>query len=338
LRREQLRDGDRYVICESFEGEGCWKHRELMDLGADPQQYIRYPGGSSFYIEPSVEETLLEKGAQGVEEELEGLFLPFLEPRIRRIVERFTRSSGNRGRWKGLGREELMHEQGKLHSFDKRRLHYLRCGRVDIGDLNARPWKFLNILLEKSRDEIEHVLYGMEQELPPEETRRYLYTALEIQTHFRHLLTRHHPEMLDPEKVDHYFLEDLCRLNRDPRFFRGVGDRDPDVLHPYLVRYVIMYFDHSFDDGAPWADYVSDFMWRQRFHRPARSRPGWSGDEKEACRRLGITLQEFEKMARRDIVRCYRLKAKETHPDRGGEEEAFVRLKEAYECLLRRKH
>ena len=34
-----------------------------MDLGADPGEYIVYPGGNAFHIEESLEETLKAKGA-----------------------------------------------------------------------------------------------------------------------------------------------------------------------------------------------------------------------------------------------------------------------------------
>jgi len=59
--------------------------------------------------------------------------------------------------------------------------------------------------------------------------------------------------------------------------------------------------------------------------------------EQKACRVLGISLDEFQKMDRRELTRCYRHLAKETHPDRGGDEQAFVTLRASYECLLRRK-
>ena len=229
------------------------------------------------------------------------------------------------------------HFQQKLHSFDKRRIHYLRSGQVDMGNLAARPWKFLNVLLQKSRDEIEALIEEMEQALPPNETRPYLFAALQLQTHFRHLLTRNHPGALDPEKVDHYFLEDLCRLNQDERFFSGIELYDSDSLHPYLVRYLILYFDHEFDTASTWNDYVEDFIGQHQYYRSPRSRNFYSGVEREACRCLGISVEEFEKMDRQELIRCYRRRAKLAHPDAGGDEGHFVKITEAYERLLRTK-
>jgi hypothetical protein len=336
LKREIIQGDQHYTIRETYRSDGCLKHRILFDLGADPGSYIEYPGGNSFYIRESLLENLRLQGVEYSENDLEGLFIPFLDPHVRRIVERFTRRGSPR--WKPVSSEALLRHHKALHAFDKRRLHYLRFGRVHIGDLDAKPWKFLNVLLEKSRDEIETLLEVMEWELQPQEIRRYLYTALGLQRHFRHLPTRYHPEALDPFKVEDCFLEEICRLNRDERFFMGVNDHDPAGLHPYLRKYVIVYFDNAFDPRIVWDEYVADFVWRHRFSRRSGSpQGGISGSEKEACLHLGITLKEFEKMDRRELLRIYRRLALKSHPDQGGDKEAFIRLRAAYERLLQRK-
>ena len=336
LKRQKLGGDDRYSIRESYPSNGGWKHRVVFDLGPDPEAYIEYPGGNSFYIRESLEEELRNQGVEYSQDELESLFIPFLDPEIRRIIERFK--SPRVSRWKHCPPGELARRHKTLHVFDKRRLHYLRFGRVHIGDLDAKPWKFLNVLLDKSRDEIETLFQEMEGELPPYETRRYLYTSLGLERHFRHLLTRYQPEALDPFKVEESFLEDLCRLNRDEQFFRGVDDHDPADLHPYLRKYVILYYDSPLDARIVWDEYAADFVWRHRFTgRPGMSPGRMAGSEKDACRRLGITLVDFEKMDREELIRIYRRLAMESHPDRGGDKEAFIRVKAAYECLLRQK-
>jgi hypothetical protein len=308
-----------------------------MALGADPGAFIVYPGGNSFYLKEVLEETLRQKKATFTSDELERIFRPFLDHRIRRIVERFDSRKSTQYRWKNCSPQDLLKRHQELHPFDKRRLHYLRCGRVNMGNLDDRPWKFLNVLLEKSRDEIEHVLEEMEWELPPYEIRSYLYAALELQTHFRHLLIRHQPGVLDPEKVDHYFLEDLCRLNRDERFFKGVERSNPGDLHPYLKRYVILFFDNPFDPASFQRDYVEDFMGRHRSYRPHRSRSRMTAAEHEALKSLSISPEDFKEMDRYALVRHYRKQAKVVHPDKGGHQEDFVKITEAYECLLRLK-
>jgi DnaJ-class molecular chaperone len=62
-----------------------------------------------------------------------------------------------------------------------------------------------------------------------------------------------------------------------------------------------------------------------------------SVSEREACQCLGISPRDFLKMKRRDLIKFYRKLAKETHPDRGGDKGDFVKIKDAYECLLMRK-
>jgi|GEM_PF-88416 len=338
LKRKYRHGRAHYILRESYLDGKCWKCRNLMDLGQEPGSFIEYPGGNGFYLHEVVEDTLRRQGAHYSDDELEAVFIPFLRADIRRIVERFSVPSNPAKRWRSCSQNELMRRHRELHFFDKRRLHYLRCGRVEMGDLDSRPWKFLNVLLDKSRDEIEALFEVMEQQLPPHEIRPYLYTALQMQTHFRHLLTRNQPAALDPEKIDHYFVEDLCRLNRDERFFRGVEPHDLGTLHPYLVKYLIMFFDHAFDPRSVWAEYAADFRWRHQFYRePPHPHGGMSPAEQEACQVLGISLNDFQKMDRPELSRCYRHLAKKAHPDRGGDDQAFVTLKAAYEFLLRRK-
>jgi hypothetical protein len=305
-----------------------------MDLGRNPEAFIEYAGGNGFCFGAALEEKLQACGADYSSEDLERLFLPFLKPHIRRIIENFRTHRTRRNRWGRYSEQELLQKQGQLHLFDKRRMHFLRCGRVDIGELEGRPWKFLNILLEKSRDEIEHTIEGMENVLPPHEMRSYLFTALHLQAYFPHHLLRNHPLALDPEKVDECFLDALCCLNDDPAFFTGVDRLDGTCLHPYLSKYLILYFDsgHGRDD---WPEYLGEFMRWQQSHRsmPAPKRM----DVGAACKVLGMSREEALKLHRKDLIRLYRKKAKEHHPDRGGDKESFIQMTEAFACLLEQK-
>ena len=335
LRRVRVSGGYEYIIRESSRLENGWTHRDLVNLGKDPRRHIRYPGGNGYYIEPEVEDALQGEGVQYSLEELERIFLPYLEPHIRRIIESFRSPTGMNGRWRGCSAEDLLRRQGDLHSFDKRRLHFLRCGRIDIGRLEGRPWKFLNILLEKGRDEIEHIIEGMEQGLRPHEIRTYLYTAFHLQEYFPGHMLRNHPGGLDPEKVDDYFLEELCYLNEDRLFFKGLSGDHRGRLHPYLEKYVILYFDNNFETGEVWHEYAREFARRRQFRhvQPARA----SMSVEAALTIVGIKESELRDMTRQDLVRCYRRRAKTIHPDQGGNHEGFVRLAEAYQCLLAQK-
>jgi hypothetical protein len=334
LRRVRFQDGDHYIIRKSFRDDGCWKYSDLMDLGWNPETFIEYTGGNGFCFSAALEEKLQAGGAEYSSEDLEQLFLPFLNSNIRRIIENFQAHGTRRNRWGGYSEGELLQKQGQLHLFDKRRMHFLRCGRIDIGNLEGRPWKFLNILLEKSRDEIEHTIEGMENVLRPHEMRSYIFTALQLQAYFPHHLLRNHPLALDPEKVDECFLDALCCLNKDTEFFAGVDCHDGASLHPHLSKYLILYFDSDFGHNG-WPEYLEEFLRWKQSHRsiPAARRM----DVSAACKVLGMSREEAAGLERKDLVRLYRKKAKEHHPDRGGDKECFIQMTEAFACLLEQK-
>jgi hypothetical protein len=63
--------------------------------------------------------------------------------------------------------------------------------------------------------------------------------------------------------------------------------------------------------------------------RRARPQPSPSISKAEAYRRLGIDPGADEAT----VKRAYREKVKEVHPDRGGDEETFKKVTEAYETL-----
>jgi hypothetical protein len=73
---------------------------------------------------------------------------------------------------------------------------------------------------------------------------------------------------------------------------------------------------------------------RQRAHNGGRRRPrGQTASDlspAEAYRRLDLRAGANES----EVRRAYRRKVKEVHPDRGGDEEAFKRVTEAYETLV----
>jgi len=334
LRRVKNEDGLHHVIRSSYREGECWKSRDLLDLGLDPGEYIVYPGGNGFYFEPDLEERLLAQGELFTSDDLEHLFLPFLRPEVRRVVESYRHRSGSRDPQDAPSSEEFAQRQRHLHSFDKRRLHFLRCGRVDIGDLDGRPWGFLKVLMEKSRDEIEHVIEGMERVLRPQEVCSYVFTALHLQTKFPHHPWRNRPAALDQDEVDQWVLAALCDMNTDETFFAGVDRHDGSRLHPYLVKYLVLYFDAETAGGLRPED-LREILRRQRFSPPRPAVPRMGVDA--ACRLFGISRERMVAMERKELVRLYRRKAKELHPDRGGDQESFIRLSEAFTCLVEGK-
>jgi hypothetical protein len=323
------------LLRESYHHDGLWKHRDLIDLGPDPGEFIEYPGGNGFYFRPELEDRLHDLGVEYSSEELEQVLLPFMKPHVRRIVEMFGDNGRSCGSAYTGSNAEQLERQNALHVFDQRRLHYLRCGRIDIGRLDQRVWKCFHVLYQKSRDEIESVFEGMEQRLKPHELRPYLFTAFHVESCFPNNPLRHQPAALDGERVDDYFLEELCRLNRDSAYFRGIPGRDHHDLHPYLTRYLILYFDHDFDRRSLWNQYAEDFIQARRRYRPPKAQPAISSQEALAA--LGLDEVTFQQMNRRDLIRHFRSRAKQIHPDTGGNHDAFIRLNEAFAGLLLKK-
>jgi hypothetical protein len=161
----------------------------------------------------------------------------------------------------------------------------------------------------------------------------YLFAAFDLQRFFPESFAKRLPEALDPGKMDKVFEEEICRLQRDGSFW--AGEKNEGILHEYLIRYVIMYFDNDFDRRSLMGDYVKDFMNRHRFHRAPQTTGAVSLDKASTI--FGIKKEALRTMSKRGLTRIYRRMAQKLHPDKGGTHDQFVRLTEAYKALLRRK-
>jgi hypothetical protein len=219
-----------------------------------------------------------------------------------------------------------------IHLFDRFRLHYLKLGRVNRRQMACTPDRFYVKLQHKSRDEIEHNFIAAERILKPHEMARYTYQIFDLQRFFKENFSSTHPEWLAQEQMDRFFLKRLCLLNRDESFWSGSAEESG--LHRHLVRYAIMYFDGYFPVRDPLRDFLRDFMNRHRIHRPPeRVRMNLA----ETARLFGVTVEALRKMDCRALTRQYRQLALKHHPDKGGDQEKFVRLSAAYRKLLNRK-
>jgi hypothetical protein len=336
LKRIRSNDGYRYIIRITYREKELWKSRDLFDLGPSPEAFIHYTDGNGFYYTPDIESALESSGVGYSSDDLDELFMPFLRPETRYVLERSRPIAATNRFSKACAREQLPKFQQELHAFDIRRLHYLKFGHMDMGNIETdKSWKFLKILSCKCRDEIEATFDEMEHELPKREITSYIYTALNLQNHFPHHILRNHPVGLNLEEIDTHFLREICRLNLDNHFFRGVENPGNGVLHPYLAKYVWLYFDHSFESEEPWDEFLREFVQRRKFFRATPAAPSLT--VRDACAAFGISREEFGKMTRKDLLRLYRKKAKRKHPDKGGDHDAFVRLTEAYEVLMKAK-
>jgi hypothetical protein len=314
------------MIRHSYADGDWYRSRDLFDLGADPTQYIKYPGGNGFYIDTAVEDAIARQGVQVSQDDLESIFMPFIDPHIRRVIQGFDRRSRHRRRPDACVAAEA------VHLFDRYRLLYLKCGQIDKRRMGCMPDTFYATLQNKSRDEIEFDFIAAETILKPYERARYTYQIFDLQRFFQEHFAPHHPEALDQQRMDRFFLDCLCALNKDESFWMGSANQSS--LRRHLVRYAIMYFDSSFPTRDPFQDFLRDFMNRHRVHRPPES---VQVSLAESARLFGVTVEALKKMDCRTLARQYRKLALTHHPDKGGDAEQFVKLTAAYHKLMKRK-
>lgn len=318
--------GCRYMIRQSYSDGHCYRSRDLFDLGDDPSRFIIYPGGNGFYIDTAIEDAIADQGVSAPQDVLEPIFMPFLDPHIRRVIDGFDRKA------RFSPSSDACTPADAFHLFDRYRLHFLKIGRVNHRDLGCTPDRFYAGLQHKSRDEIEYDFIAAERVLQPNELAHYTYQIFDLQRYFTERFARSHPEGLDQDHMDRYFVKSLCQLDRDESFW--TGSDEASCLRQHLVRYVVMYFDYCFPSRDPFQDFLRDFMNRHRIHRPPES---VQVSLAESARLFGVTADALKKMGCRALTRQYRKLALRHHPDKGGDPETFVKLSAAYDKLLKRK-
>jgi hypothetical protein len=318
--------GYRYLLRHSYADGDCYRSCDLFDLGSDPSAFIVYPGGNGFYIDTALEDAIADQGVAVSQDDLEAVFLPYLSPHIRRVIDGFDRRSRHQPRADACTPAET------LHPFDRYRLHFLKLGQVNQRDLACTPDRFYTTLQHKSRDEIEYDFIAAERRLDSREVALYTYQIFNLQACFSEIFAGRHPEWLDRESMDTFFIKALCRLNDDDRFWAG-SDAEPG-LRAHLVRYAVMYFDYGFPVRDPFGDLLRDFMNRHRVHRAPES---VQISLVESARLFGVSVDELKRMDCPMLTRRYRKVAHKLHPDKGGDQESFVKLSAAYRRLLERK-
>ena len=331
LAKVYKKNDTHWVIRESVPTEDGFDSRDLFDLGRDPTEFIHYPGGNAFYFDERLEAAVSEATGQSMPDEMEDVLWPFVKPRIRRAVEVF------RNREKAL--HARAHVQGKrddpsiheTHTFDRRRIYYLRFGRgIQNRHLNRMPVALLGRVHQKSRDEIEQYFWRAESQLRLSEYKVYVFTVFDLQRHFRVFYASRIPQALDSETLDTRFLKDLCRLHDDAAFWKG--SPCGRILSPYLARYALMFFDSDFPDADPMGDYVREFLRRNRAYRPLM--PSTIVGLNEAAAMFGWNREQTLTISRRELTRTYRKLVMVHHPDQGGDPRAFIRLTDAYRSIL----
>jgi len=321
-----------YYIRESYRDGDHFLSHDLFDLGADPAKYIIYPGGNAFYIDPAIEDRLEAQGVAFQDNNLEDIFWRFLDPRIQRALEHF-RHRETLVRKSRKSEEKTAKAEFPVHIFDRRRLHYLKFGRMEQGYLWLIPQKLFNLLRNKSGDEIEQLFLDMESQLNPREYKAYTYVIFDINRFFNESFAKKRPQYLKQSDVDDHFIAEICSLNQDLTFWAGM--QTADCLHEYLVRYVLMYFDYDFAPRSWVDDYIRNFINSRRDHQSPFGAASVSWDEAGAI--FDETKGELKKMNRQELSRIFRRRALELHPDQGGDPEKFMQLAKAYDMLLKTK-
>jgi hypothetical protein len=315
-----------YVLRETCRINGRLDFRDLFDLGPDPSVFIKYPGGNAFYFDEDIADALCAAGANFDTDDLEDLFRPWIKREIKQAIDSFQKHA-SAGRPRRLSEIEKDAIAAGVHWFDKRRAHYLRFGSMDQGPIENMPAVLFREFVTQSRDEIEQWFLKQEFSLKSHELKSYVYTIFNLQSFFSGFMAKTMPHALDQERVDHHFLEEICRIN-------GGLFNEKTFLDDYMIRYLVMFFDHAYDNTTLLDDFAHAFMSRHRKFRPPAPRPALS--TQKACKAFHLTQKEFAALTKKGLTRQYRKLARQVHPDAGGSHEKFVELNLAYESLLKK--
>jgi len=312
-----------YFLRESILHETVSGFQDICSLGPRPGAWIDYPGGNAWHVCPELVRRITKQAPQFDSEELEDLFWPFVRSDIRQATAHF-RERGKTSAYRRMTRKEKETVIRSTHAFDKRRAHFLKFGNMDQGPLVNMPPALFRKLQGKCRDQIEQEFIHQERRLNHRELKSYVYTIFDLQRFFKGFLAKKMPHALDQDKVDAYFIQELCDLNKG--LFLQSGH-----LHDYLIRYVIMFFDHPYGESVLLEQMEQDFRFRSRFfHQP----PKPAVSRSRAREIFNLTAAELTTMDKRSLTRKFRKLARKHHPDKGGSQDKFVELSEAYQALL----
>ena len=313
ILRESVRQGEQMVA------------RDIFDLGPCPGAWIDYPGGNAWYLNPDLESKISMLADTFDSEQLEDLFWPFIRPAIRRATQTFRQRIFKQSKPMTRAQKDAVARQ--VHAFDKRRAHFLKFGNMDQGPIVNMPGVLFRQFYNKSRDEIEQQFMDQERVLRQKDLKSYVYTALDLHRFFKGFMAKQMPHALDKDKVEAFFIQELCLLNKA---LFGLDNR----LHDYLIRYAVMFFDHTYGDSVLLDDMVKDFKFRQRsrWYKPSGSPVQISLSR--ALKAFNVTSKALESMDKKSLTREFRRLARQHHPDRGGSHDRFVELNNAYQTLL----
>lgn len=316
--------GPNYRLRQSFTLNGELTFREIFDLGEDPSVFIKYYGTNAFYFDEILEEAITGQGISIDDDQLEDLLWPWVKWDVRQAVETFRSRTSRTGIIR-LDNAQKKRLEAALHPFDKRRAHFLKYGTLDQGPLDKMPIALFKGLLDNCRDETEQYFLKQEFALKAHELKSYVYTVFDLQRFFQSFMARQMPHVLDQDKVDEFFLKEFCRVNQE--LFKLSSHP-----HPYMTRYMIMFFDHLYADTFLLDDFAREFMNRHRFYAPPKPKNPVS--YQSALSLFNITEKTVSTMTKKGLTRIYHKLARSVHPDTGGSDKEFVKLNDAFHTLL----
>ena len=319
-----------FVLRETYRSGGVLFSRDLADLGDDPGNVFVYDDDASCRLDDAFVRKLQAMGVDANHAELEELLFPFVDPYIRNRQQPFRSRSKYRN-WQPADEQLRQRALEETQAMDRRRLHFLRLGRSSVEAVPGTKGAALyTSLLDKSRDEIEQMIMQQEQVLKPREYQSYILTTFDLARFFKESYARTMPHALDRDRLDSHLLEEVCRVGADADFWRGYPSCSG--LQPPLIRYLIMYFDGIPEQTPDWARFAHSNRSR-RFHQ-SHFKAGERVSRSQAFAIFDLSPGQLSSMGKRDLTRLYRQKAREFHPDTGGDPELFIRLTAAYEELL----
>lgn len=323
----------RYVIRQSYlhESDGTYRYRNVFDLGHDPAHYLEQLSEDICYFSPDLEDRLEKMTDKDPTRVLEELLWDFLPEEEQHRLSLFRHRGTMRVR--PLSGKDRAAIENEVHLFDRRRLYYLRYGAVDQSRIFRLNPKLYRPLLHQSRDEREYYFMDLEKVLKPNEMKTYVFAIFDLQRHFNESISATMPEALNQFDIADHFTRDICKLNADSKFWPG--EQMNSSLHNHLVRYIIMFFDYGYGRRSLFDDFVREFMGRHRSFRWPEKKPAVSTDA--AAKIFATSWKDLQQMNKKDLTRLFRQRAKELHPDGGGNHDRFIELSGAYTSLLARK-
>ena len=323
----------RYEIRQSYFSEHTqdFRYRTVFDLGRDPGHYLEKLSDDVCFFSSELEDSVSRMTKQDPTRILEDLLWDFLPEEEQYRLSIFR----NRKKivLKPLSTEEREAIEQQVHLFDRRRLYYLRYGAVDQSRIFRLNPKLYRPLLGQSRDEREFYFIDLEKVLQPNEMKTYVFAIFDLQKHFTESVSATMPEALNQIDIADHFVKEICTLNEDPLFWSG-NSCEPS-LHPHFIRYIIMFFDYGYGRRSLFDDFLKEFMGRHRAFKWPDKKPTISTER--AAKIFKRSWKELQKMDKKELTRLFRKRAKELHPDSGGDHEQFIELSAAYGSLLSRK-